>query len=130
MAITPTARGLTLCESVAVDAETRNLTLQHCFRALRADRFPAVGLPFFVTAHLVNGLGDVTLRVVIRSLSDNREAYRFERHVRLQDRLQEVRVKFEIRTFVAHTAGRFGVELWANDDLAAQTDFSVLGGVS
>lgn len=128
MAIAPTVRGLILCQEADIDPVTRNLSMLQCFRALKADRFPSATKRFYVMAHLVNGLGDVTLRVDIVQLSDNRSLYRFPMAVHFQDRLQEMRMKVEVGQFVAPSRGKYGIKLWANDDLIAMTDFSVIGG--
>ncbi len=127
MAITPTVRGLILCEMAKVDSVTQNISLHECFRALSAERFPAITKAFFVFAHLVNGLGDVVLRIDIVGLDDNEPVYRFSNRVRFLDRLQEMRLKIEIGQFVAPKTGMYGIKLWANDDLIAMTDFTIIG---
>ncbi len=128
MAIAPTVRGLILCEEVDVDPVTRNISLLQCFRALKVDRFPSAAKRFYVMAHLVNGLGDVGLRVDVVQLSDNFPLYRLPLALHFQDRLQEMRMKVEVAQFVAPAAGKYGIKLWANDDLIAMSDFTVLGG--
>jgi hypothetical protein len=128
MAIVPSVRGLVLCESASVDPITMNLSMLHCFRALRADRFPAATKTFFVLAHLVNGWGEMTLRLEIVRLSDDRSVYRYANRVQFLDRMREIRLKVEIGQFIAPSDGKYGIELWADEDLIAQSDFSVIGG--
>lgn len=130
MAIAPTVRGLILSESADVDPVTKNISLRECFRALVSHSFPSTLQPFFVFAHLVNGWGDVLLRIDIVSLNDNNPIYRFTNRVLFRDRLQEMRLKVEIAQFIAPAAGKYGIKLWANSDLIALTDFTVIGGVS
>jgi hypothetical protein len=130
MAIIPSVRGLILCESAEVDPVTKNLSMLQCFRAFRADRFPAATRKFFALAHHVNGWGEVLLRLEIVRLSDDRSIYRYANRVRFLDRMREIRLKVEIGQFIAPSDGKYGIELWADAELIAQSDFSVIGAVT
>jgi hypothetical protein len=116
-AVIPVVRGLYVCERVERHPATRNLTLHHCFRAIRmrADR---PYRPFYVVGYLADGMGDVRCRVAVSRpdtlgiLFDQTETISFA------DPLEEHSVVWKI-TCPLVAEGRYDIFMELNDELAA-----------
>lgn len=125
MPVTPTVRGLYLCERVEADPATRNLTLRNCFRALRVAGLPTRARPFSVVAYLANGLGTFALSVRVKRLDTLDEVYVAWVPLTFADRLAEQRFVLRVEQCRFPGPGSYELALWADDELLAQTPFTV-----
>lgn len=125
MAVTPVVRGLYLCERVTAHP-SRNLTLHDCFRAMRVAGLPVAARPFVVVAYLANGFGDTTATIQVRRLDTLNDVYRAATILQFPDRLEEIRFVGRVNRCVFPSPGEYEVVFWVNDDLLAQTPFTVL----
>ncbi len=89
---TPTAIGLTLCDSVIVEAGTEKVSLIGTFRRLAVPKFPVVLSPFVVHAALTDGAGSGMLELVCTRLETGEELFTYNRQISLSNPLSEVRV--------------------------------------
>src|SRR5262245_34403010 len=85
----PNAVGLLLCQQAIVEERTRNLTLVNTYRRLVLEAFPS--LPQRLTVHtvLTDGLGAMTLTLLVSRLDTMEEVYDQSGRVTLNDPLQE-----------------------------------------
>ncbi|MBX9582487.1 MAG: hypothetical protein K2X87_19455 [Gemmataceae bacterium] len=125
MPVTPSVRGLYLCERVELGPGTRNLTPRNCFRALRIAGLPTRAKPFTVVAYLANGIGQFPVAVVVRRLDTLGEVYAARAMLTFADRLAEVRLTIRVEQCVFPAAGEYEVALWVGHELLAQTPFTV-----
>jgi hypothetical protein len=66
----PNVIGLLVCEQAIVEEKTRNVTLVNCFTALKAEAFPSEPKKFTVFALFSDGVGELSLDVVICRLDN------------------------------------------------------------
>lgn len=125
MTVTPIVRGLYLCEGVTVHPDTRNLSLDNCFRGLRLADIPNRAKPFYVVAYLVGGVGEYTMTVRVNRLDTMAETFRTRTPVRFPGRLEEVRFVLRIEQCLFTAPGRYEVSLWSDREMLAQTPFTV-----
>jgi hypothetical protein len=130
-AAVPVVRGLYVCERVERNLVTRNLTMHNCFRALRMP-VPGSPRPFYVVAHLADGMGDVSCRVAISSPDTLGIVFDQTEVVTFADPLEEHSVVWKITCpFVVE--GRYDIFMQLNGELAALSPLVVkaaVGGVS
>jgi hypothetical protein len=86
---------------------------------------PGPEKPFHAVAHLVNGLGDVALRLTVVRLDTSEPVYEARGLVSFSDRMQEIRFHVLVGQCEVPKAGGYGVMLWAEGELIAQSDFNV-----
>lgn len=126
MAKMPVAIGLSLCEQVVIEEKTRNVTLVNCFSVRTAKKFPTASIPFTVFALLTDGLGDVTLEVVIERLDTLDDVYRKSIRVRFPRSLATLRFIHRVRDCVFPISGEYQVKLLADGEFLAQRKIAVL----
>ena len=117
----PVAVGLTVCETIIVDEQTRNVTPVNCFRRWRVAGFPSEPFPFVVFAWLTDGIGQGRLEVVIQRLDadEPKVVYRISLPCQFTNPLDEVRLTIRIRDCVFPIAGAYAVNLLADGELVA-----------
>ena len=116
----PVPIGLVLCEQVIIEEKTRNITPVNCFSQRTVEGFPSLPFPFILFAIITDGLGDMTLEIVIQRLDTLDEIYRASVPFRFAHPLQEARCTFRIRNCIFPVAGRYNVMLLADQELVAQ----------
>jgi hypothetical protein len=121
----PTVIGLLLCEQIIVEEDTHNVTLVNCFTRLKVEEFPSGPQRFALFAALTDGLGDVTLDVVIVGLDNEEEVFRQARRLQFRDPLQEIRFLFRITRCAFPVAGPYEVGLLADGESLARHRFEV-----
>jgi hypothetical protein len=114
----PIAIGLLLCDLVIVDEKTRNLTPVNCFSARKLERFPGIA-DFHLVAWLTDGLGEMSVEVVIRRLDSLDEVYHLERKLRFEDRLKDMRFIARIRDCEIPVAGYHEISLSVDGETIA-----------
>src|SRR5438046_2751611 len=126
----PVVIGLTLCETVIIDADTRNVTLVNCFSHRQVPGVPSGPVPFVVFALLTDGIGEGPLTVRIRRLDTLDVVYRQEQTVRFPDPLAESRFRFRVRSCRFPVTGMYEVQLHADGEMLAhrRLQISLLGG--
>jgi hypothetical protein len=122
----PIAIGLSLCEQVVIEEKTRNLTLVNCFNHRRVSRFPSEEISFIVLALLTDGLGDMTIDLVIYRSDTMEEVFRRSNQVQLASPLNEYRLRVGVEKCSFPTAGSYHVSLLADNELIAQRRLKVL----
>jgi hypothetical protein len=126
MKLTPTARGLFVCERVDVDRHHRNVSLINCYTGLHVGSFPSKPREFAIFAGLTGGFGLVNMRVMVSRLSDNHVVYSGVVPVEFRDRVEEVRFILRVKNVVFPGPGIYAVELLAEREWVAQTTLNVL----
>jgi len=71
----PSAISLMLCDQVVFEQETQKPYLLGVFNGVMVDAFPGTPQRFDVFAALTDGLGDVTITLVVVHLDSNQEIY-------------------------------------------------------
>jgi len=117
----PVAVGLTICETVIVDEQTRNVTAVNCFRKRRVAGFPSEPFPFTVFAWLTDGMGQGRLQVAIQRLDaeELEVVYRTSLPCQFASPLDEIRLIIRIRDCAFPVAGAYAVNLLADGELLA-----------
>lgn len=67
----PQCKAFLLCEEVAEDEVTGQLSLNRLIEILRFPTFPAESMPFVIFVQLYDGIGRYQFDVELRNLSDN-----------------------------------------------------------
>jgi hypothetical protein len=122
----PTAVGLILCQQVIVEEQTRNMTLVNSFGRLRVDAFPSPPQRFTVHAILTDGLGRITLSLVIARLDTLEAVYTRSWKTAWTNPWREIRLLMRVNSCSFPVAGPYQVSLLANDELVTQGTFNVL----
>jgi hypothetical protein len=112
----PSALGLMLCDQVIIERDTNKPTLVGVFKGLGCSQFPSTPRPMEVFAILTDGQGLINLDiVVIRLETDERTAAR--RIVQeFPTPLDEVDVRFRLRTLSFPAPGTYLFELQADGE--------------
>jgi len=128
----PVALGLCVCDYVIVEEKTRKASAIGMFSGMGLEHLPGRALPFSVFAALSDGLGVVTIRLVITRLDTGAQIFSRENQVNFMDKLTEVYFHFRVRTCVFPAAGWYEAVLLANGEWLAHRRFRVypVGGVS
>ncbi len=119
MAIVPVAKSLYSCEEYVIDEG--KVDLYGLFNAIRSvDGYPYSRSRFCVFAQLVNGLGDVSFYVDIRSAKSNRSIYTTViRTLTFPSRTALVQVVVGIEGIRFPKAGLYLFELYCNNSWVA-----------
>ncbi len=115
---TPVVRGLYVCERVERHPSTRNLTLHHCFRAIRVRVDRPYRPLFYVVAYLADGMGDVRCRVAVSQPDTLGIVFDQTETVSFADPLEEHSVVWKI-TCPLVVEGRYDILMELNGELAA-----------
>jgi len=116
----PVAIGLLVCENVIVEENTKNVTPVNCFTRRFFDEFPSEPMAVTVLAFLTNGLGEMSLELVVEALANWDEIRRVRTQATFADPLQEFRCVFRLRGFSAPRAGHYAVSIVAGGEIIAQ----------
>lgn len=108
----PSAVGLTLCRLVIVEQNTHNVTLASTFQRLEFKSFPATPEPFNAYTVLTDGLGDISLDLVVSRCDTLDEIYVRSFQLRFIDPLRQVRLWWLLRScsFPVPGAYQFGLQ--------------------
>lgn len=123
--IPPTALGLHICEKVIIEAGTKNPSLVCCFQGLEVERFPTLPQKMSVYAVLTDGLGEVTMELVVSRLDTLAEVNTLRQLIAFPSKLTEVQVHFRLRQMVFPAAGQYQFSLFAGQELLAQRKLRV-----
>src|SRR5438094_147306 len=94
----PNAVVLTLCRLVIVEEKTRNVTLANSFQRLEVDTFPSPPIFFAVYTVLSDGLGEITLDLIVSRCDTLEEIYTRSFKTTFNDPLRPLRLWWQIRS--------------------------------
>jgi hypothetical protein len=92
----PLALGMTVCDYVIVEQNTRKVSLIGSFSGIRGESFPLVPLPFCVYSSLIGGLGEASIELTVTHLESDREVLALQRSTNFPSRFTEVQVIFRV----------------------------------
>ena len=121
----PIVVGLTLCEQVIVDRQTRRPSAINLFSKLSVPTFPSGTQGFSVMTALTGGSGDGTLELFAVSLKSGERIYSQSASISFPDRVAVVKVSFRVRTLVFPEAGWYDFYLQVDGHTVAQRRFQV-----
>jgi hypothetical protein len=116
----PAVTGLMICEKAIIEERTHNVSLINCFTKYRVERVPSEDSRFVVFAILVDGLGDITLDLMVLRLETDEVIFQQAQEIQFVDRLQEVRFLFRVRGCAFPALGAYQVSLLADGEMLAQ----------
>lgn len=116
----PIALGLSLCNLVIIDQDTRNPSLVGLFTGLEVERFPSDPQRFSVFAALSNGRGKGKIELVSTRLDTDEAIYSKTGEVSFPDPLKVVNVRFRIRNIVFPDRGNYEFVLLVDGDMIAR----------
>jgi hypothetical protein len=116
----PTVLGLFICEKVIFEMGTKNPTLVSCYQSLHVDRYPTPPQKMSVYSVLTDGLGEVTIELVVNRLDTFAEVNTQRQRLVFPDKLTEVQTHFRLRQMVFPAPGHYQFALFAGQELLAQ----------
>jgi hypothetical protein len=119
----PIVLGLTLCEDVVVDGETRNISVIRAFTGLALDSFPGVPAPFCAFATLTAGQGKAAFKLVVERFTDQAAldpVYRLSGTLHFLDPLQTVYWVVRLSRCSFPMTGEYLFTLWIDGAWMAQ----------
>ncbi len=122
----PNAVGLLLCQQAIVEEHTRNLTLVNTFRHLVLDSFPSESRQITIHALLTDGLGPMTLNLIVSRLDTMDEIYQKTGRVTFTNPLQERFLLIQTSRLSFPGPGRYEFRLLADGESIAQCVLEVL----
>lgn len=111
--------GLLLCENVIVEEKTRNATLVNTFIRREQKAFPTPPQEFMVFALLTDGLGVMTLSLVIARLDTLEELIAIPKKVEFPNPINDYRLRIRLPQVVFPEPGRYQITLLANGEWVA-----------
>lgn len=121
----PTAVGLTLCRLVIVEERTQNVTLANSFLRLEVDSFPSSPIPFVAYTHLTDGLGTITLDLIVSRCDTLEEVYTRSLKTTFKNPLKQLRLCWQIHSCSFPVAGAYQFGLQADGELITQSILKV-----
>lgn len=121
----PIAVGLAICEQIIVEENTRNVTLVNCFVERSFEQFPSGPAPFVAFAYLTNGLGEITLEVVVERLDTLDVVHRYSRTAPFTNPLHTIRYAAFVRRCFFPIPGHYEISLRANGETIAQQRIAI-----
>jgi hypothetical protein len=122
----PIALGLTLCDLVIVEEDTRKVSLIGNLTRWTADNFPYTAPPFFAFSALTGSVGEGRMDLVVARLDTGEDIYRQHRVVHFTDRLRELHLILRVGNCVLLAAGWYQATLLADQEWVAQRRFRVI----
>jgi hypothetical protein len=110
---------------VIVEEGTHNVSLINCFTRRTAVKFPSDPQGFVIYSALANGVGTISIGLVVMRLDSSGTVYERTVRVTFPDILQEVRFSYRVSNCSFPAAGTYEILLTADGDMIAQTRFSV-----
>jgi hypothetical protein len=107
----PRAFGLVLCDRMAFDPGTAEVSLVGIFQARRFRNFPSPPQRFTVYTTLYDGVGEGTMEVVVSRLETEEDVGSYKKWFTLPGRGQVVNLALELKRCVFPAPGRYGVLL-------------------
>ncbi len=121
----PVVVGLHVCERIAVDPVTRNVTMFNRFSTLRMAEFPTE-IAFSVFGVFVDGFGMMAFRVEVEHLATGLVVHEFPSMVEFADRLHEVVFGFNVSSIVFWHPGGYDVSLTIDGEPMAKCKIHLL----
>jgi hypothetical protein len=118
----PVAISLILCEQVIVDERSHNATPVNCFNTRLLEDFPGQAT-FYAVAWLTDGIGDMSVEVVVERMDSLEEVFRLDRHVQFANPLDEMCFIIPIRDCDLPIPGAYQVSLSIDRELIAHCKF-------
>jgi hypothetical protein len=128
MTANPIAIGMTICDYVIIEEGTEKVSLIGILTKWVAKQFPWTPPQFFVHVALTDGLGEVTIDLVVSRLDTGQELYARRRQIHFVDKLRQLQLIFRIRDLVLPTPGVYQFSLLAAKEWTAQRSIRVLSG--
>jgi hypothetical protein len=122
----PNAVGLIICRFVIVEEKTRNVTLVNSFQRLAVEEFPSLPTPFAVYAVLTDGLGDMSLDLIVSRNETLEAIYTRSFQMTFQDPLRQVRLTWQVRSCSFPAAGAYQFGLQAEGEPITQSVLQVM----
>jgi hypothetical protein len=122
----PNAIGLFLCEQVVIENKTHNATLVNSLSRLRVRSLPSPPQRLVVYGVLTDGLGEVTMSLVVTRLDDLEDIYKFNWQMRFRDPLQDTRLILRMPELVFPDAIRYQFTLAAANEPIAHCVIQVI----
>lgn len=123
----PSAAGLLLCQLAIVEEKTRNVTLANSFLSIEPKTFPSSPVPMTVYSVLTDGLGEITLDLIVLRCDTLDEIYTRSLDLTFKDPLRQVRVCWQIQSCSFPAAGAYEFGLHADGELITQCVLKVKG---
>ncbi|MCI0339840.1 MAG: hypothetical protein L0216_01605 [Planctomycetales bacterium] len=125
----PVVKSLLLCDTIIHDAATNKKSLIGVFHDMIAAQFPFQHPSLSLYANLADAAGEYALEVRLVNLSAAREVARHRLPpARIGDRLRPAEIAVQMVGVLFQDAGRYEIQLWANDELIGSRDFTVQKG--
>jgi hypothetical protein len=126
MAQRPIALALHVCEGVAYEEGTGDITLFNWFRRRVVKKVPTdPPFPFWVFARLTDGQGEMKTELVIERLRDREVVYRRPLSFSLASPLQEAKVRIRIADCIFPDAGDYGIDLLVDGESVASSRLTI-----
>jgi hypothetical protein len=106
----PVAIGLLACEQVIVDVSSRNLTPVNCFGVRQVPAIPGT-TDFHVVAWLADGLGEMSVELIVKRLDNLDEVYQAKKVMKFDDPLKDMRFTARIRDCPIPVPGYYEITL-------------------
>lgn len=126
MSQTPVAVGLLVCEQLIVEEKTKNITAVNCFSRRIVPEIPPEPFSFAIYAVLTDGLGTMTVRVVISRLDTDEDIYQRSLSFHFANPLQEIRCLLRVGDCSFPIAGAYQVSLFVDRELVANRKLHIL----
>jgi len=122
----PLSIGLLLCETDLIEEGSRNASLVNCFSSRTVKQIPSEPISFVIYAFLTDGIGDISLEVIIQRLDTLEEVANRSLLVHFKDPLYNARVRLRVKDFSFPVAGSYQVMLLAEGEMIAQRKLAVI----
>lgn len=122
----PVARGLFLCDTLIIDAQTKKVSLINLFDRVTAAEFPTSPRPFVAYTLLTGGAAEVELSLQIESVDGLHYIHEQRAVVRFANKVTAMHVRFNVNECSFPVAGVYQAVLYADREPVAQTRFDVV----
>jgi hypothetical protein len=117
----PVARGLTVCEQVIIEENTKNFTLVNGFTMIRVESIPSEPRKFCIFAILSDGNGEIPLQLEIARLDTLAVVQRFLHTIEFANQTEEVRYILRLKNLRFPVAGTYQIRLTSNGEPISET---------
>jgi hypothetical protein len=121
----PRALGLFFCERVIFERDTNRPSLIGLFGSLRVPRVPTVVPRFDVFASLTDGLGKVTVELVVTSLRTDEQVSSYRAEATFPDPLRVIHSRVPLIEWEVREAWAYLFSLLVNGEEVAQRRLSI-----
>ena len=116
----PQVVGLTLCERMTADVQTRQIGLAGLFQYLHSPQFPTGPHNFTVYGILFGGSGEGTLELTVFRTETEEVVHRYQRWLALADSQRHIDLEVRITRCVFPAVGRYLLLLSLDGEHLAQ----------